>query len=148
MTSILQLSRHVMQAADALYKHNASAMGVRVTPTQYAIMLAISVAPGCTQQSLQDNSGIDRSTMSQVVRLLIKKRLISRRRTVKDLRAYAVVLTEAGKQEFALARSCVARTEEDLLGRLSPTARRQFFNAAHTLAERGGDHGDDAKRAA
>jgi DNA-binding MarR family transcriptional regulator len=59
-------------------------------------MAAIKAHPGGSQTDLVGLTGIDRSTLADVVRRMQKKGLLQRRRTKEDARAYAVRLTDRG----------------------------------------------------
>ena len=72
--------------------------GLDVTTTQYTVLVVAGEKDGLSQQDIINATGIDRSTVSQVVQLLVRKGLVKRRRTRHDARAYAVSLTDAGKR--------------------------------------------------
>ena len=67
-----------------------------VTPRQFAVLVTVSQNEGLSQTHLVDRTGIDRSTLADIVRRMLKKGLLQRRRTREDARAYAVKLTEEG----------------------------------------------------
>jgi len=67
-----------------------------LTPRQYAILLAIEENEGISQTGLVEKTGIDRSTLADIVRRMIEKGLVQRQRTTEDARAYAVRLTRKG----------------------------------------------------
>lgn len=56
-------------------------------------------------------TGIDRSTLADIVRRLVERELLRRRRTKRDARMYAVALTERG--EAMLKAATPAATEVD-----------------------------------
>ena len=67
-----------------------------LTPRQYAVLVAVSQNEGLSQTQLVDKTGMDRSTLADIVRRMLKKGLLQRRRTQDDARAYSVKLTEEG----------------------------------------------------
>ncbi len=67
-----------------------------LTPRQYAVLVAVSQNEGVSQTHLVEKTGVDRSTLADIVRRMLKKGLLQRRRTKDDARAYAVKLTEEG----------------------------------------------------
>lgn len=79
-----------------------------LTMTQAIILDAIDVAStaGATlhQTDLVAITGVDRSTMTDVIRRLSANGLISRTRDRGDLRAVCVKLTDEGRRELAAAR--------------------------------------------
>ena len=63
------------------------------------VLLAIAENPGTSQTKLVEATGVDRSTLADVVRRLLVRRLVARKRTKEDARAYAVTLTDAGAEK-------------------------------------------------
>jgi len=62
-----------------------------------------------------DATGIDRSTLADVVRRLSKKGLLQRRRTREDARAYAVKLTDEGRRVLRGAEPLAKQVDERVL---------------------------------
>ena len=83
---------------------------VDLTPRQGALLAAIKANPGASQTKLMRASGIDRSTLADMIRRLTKKGWAKRRRTKEDARAYAVDITAEGEKylKMALATAKVA----------------------------------------
>ena len=100
--------------------------GIDVTSTQYTVLAAAAGRDGLSQQDIIDATGIDRSTVSQVVQLLIRKGLLKRRRSRQDARTYAVSLTEEGRRLLTATQPIIARVEEALVEAL-PEARAKTF---------------------
>ena len=67
-----------------------------LTPRQYAVLVTVAQNEGVSQTRLVEKTGIDRSTLADIVRRMLKKGLLQRRRTKEDARAYAVKLTDEG----------------------------------------------------
>lgn len=65
-----------------------------LTPRQFVILITVSQHEGLSQTGLFDRTGIDRSTLADIVRRLQRKGLLQRRRALEDARAYAVRLTD------------------------------------------------------
>lgn len=99
---------------------------IDVTTTQYTVLLAASGREGLSQQDIINLTGIDRSTVSQVVQLLIRKGLLKRRRARHDGRAYAVSLTDSGRRVIDTAEPIIKRVEDALVGAL-PAQRAKSF---------------------
>lgn len=68
-----------------------------VTAAQAQVLAALLESEGVSQTSLVGKTGIDRSTLADVVRRLLKQGFVSRKRTKEDARAYSVRLTPAGR---------------------------------------------------
>src|SRR5262245_53559828 len=65
-----------------------------LTPRQFVVLLTVARKGGVSQTHLVEQTGIDRSTLADVVRRLVIKGFLKRRRTRADARQYAVTLTE------------------------------------------------------
>src|SRR3546814_9098554 len=73
------LLRRCQQLAVDLYTMEVGVSGL--TPRQFALMLAIYQNPGISQVELVRLTGIDRSTVAEMVARLIKRGLLVRQRT-------------------------------------------------------------------
>ncbi len=88
---------------------------LNLTSRQLLVLAAVSTADGANQTYLVKATGIDRSTMADLVRRLIKKSLLQRLRAVKDRRAYSVSLTAKGRRDLASAARIASSFEQRLL---------------------------------
>jgi DNA-binding MarR family transcriptional regulator len=100
-----------------------------LTPRQLAVLVTIEQHEGCSQTDLVNGTGIDRSTLADVVKRLKGKGLLQRRRTKEDARAYAVRLTDEGRQVLRTAEPLATRVDQRILDVL-PGIRREGFMAA------------------
>jgi DNA-binding MarR family transcriptional regulator len=75
---------------------------------------------------LVEKTGIDRSTLADVVRRILKKGLLQRRRTREDARAYAVKLTEEGWRVLEAAGPLAKRVDEKVLAAIPGQQRERF----------------------
>jgi len=97
-----------------------------LTPRQYAVLVAVSQNEGVSQTLLVEKTGVDRSTLADIVRRMLKKGLLQRRRTKEDARAYAVKLTEDGWRVLRATDPLARRVDDKILGVL-PNAQRERF---------------------
>lgn len=97
--------------------------GLDLTPRQFAVLLTVAQNEGLSQTDLVMRTGIDRSTLADIVRRMLKKGLLQRRRTREDARAYAVKLTDEGERVLAAARPRVAAVDARILAMLSEEQR-------------------------
>jgi DNA-binding MarR family transcriptional regulator len=102
-----------------------------ITPRQLAVLLAAAENEGLSQTDLVERTGIDRSTLADIVKRLKGKGLLQRRRTKEDARAYAVKLTAEGQQVLRAAEPLAKRVDQRVLDAL-PARRREEFTAALT----------------
>jgi DNA-binding MarR family transcriptional regulator len=84
---------------------------------------------GVSQTGIVDRTGIDRSTLADIVNRLVKKGLLHRRRTKEDTRTYAVRLTDAGRNVLRTTEPLTKRIDRRVLDAL-PANRRDEFIAA------------------
>ena len=124
--STLHLLHRVHQCAGELFQTHMN--GLDVTTTQYTVLVAAAEREGLSQQDIINATGIDRSTVSQVVQLLIRKGLLKRRRTRHDARAYAITLTEAGQKVLEASEPIVGRIEQALVEALPATRAKLFVS--------------------
>jgi DNA-binding MarR family transcriptional regulator len=98
-----------------------------LTPRQLAILVTVARNEGLNQHELVERTGIDRSTLSDTVRRMVRKGLVQRRRAKEDARAYAVKLTEEGRKALRTAEPLAKRIDARLLDAIPEYAREQFL---------------------
>ncbi|MCR6643121.1 MAG: MarR family transcriptional regulator [Terricaulis sp.] len=74
---------------------------------QFAVLAAVAQRPGLSQSELTSETGIDRSTLAEMLARMQKRGWITRAAHALDQRAQTVRLTEAG--ELMLRNSAVPR---------------------------------------
>jgi DNA-binding MarR family transcriptional regulator len=98
-----------------------------LTPRQYAVLVAVAQNEGVSQTLLVEKTGVDRSTLADIVRRMLKKGLLQRRRTKEDARAYAVKLTDEGWKVLKATDPLAKRVDEKILGVLPGQQRERFL---------------------
>ncbi|OYU88564.1 MAG: MarR family transcriptional regulator [Bradyrhizobiaceae bacterium PARB1] len=68
----------------------------RITPRQKATLIAIYQSPGLNQNMLAGHLFLDRNTVAEMVKRLVARRLIERRSSPEDRRAYKLFLAPDG----------------------------------------------------
>lgn len=106
-----------------------------LTPRQYAVLVTVSQYEGLSQTNLVEKTGIDRSTLADIVRRMLKKGLLQRRRTKEDARAYAVKLTDEGWRTLKAAEPMARRVDEKVLAVLTGQQRDRFISDLNTIVE-------------
>jgi MarR family transcriptional regulator, temperature-dependent positive regulator of motility len=96
------------------------------TQRQFAVLEAVSQRAGLTQTDLVKATGIDRSTLADLVSRMTAKGLLDRERSSLDARAKAVRLSAAGEAALAAARPRVIAADKRIMG-LLPKAKRDLF---------------------
>jgi DNA-binding MarR family transcriptional regulator len=100
------------------------------------ILQAVEENEGLSQVDIMAATGIDRSSVADLVRRLIKQGLLRRRRQKHDTRLYAVRLTPEGQKALTLGAPAAAATEEALLRDVPPRQRQEFLRTLATMAGR------------
>lgn len=127
MPSALHLLHRAGQCADELFAVNVGASDL--TPRQFAVLKAVSAGDEPSQTALVETTGIDRSTLADIVRRLVEKGLLQRKRTRRDARMYAVRLTDSGHQALDRAEPAAQATNSRLLSALPLKEREVFLDA-------------------
>lgn len=104
-----------------------------LTPRQFAVLVTVAQNEGLSQTHLVDKTGIDRSTLADIVRRMLKKNLLQRRRTREDARAYAVKLTEEGWRTLRTVEPAAIEVDHIILSALEQSDRDQFINNLNTI---------------
>jgi DNA-binding MarR family transcriptional regulator len=98
-----------------------------ITQRQFAVLAAAAEREGATQADLVRITGIDRSTLADMVQRMIGKDLLERERSVVDARANAVRLTGAGQVALTEAAPKMAAADGKLLKLVGGSGRRSAF---------------------
>ncbi len=125
---------HLLHRAQqvASIKSAAALKAAGVTLRQFSVLAAISEAEGASQSLLVGATGIDRSTLADMVQRMEEAGLIVREQSATDARAKAVSLTDAGRMALDIAAPAVQDADLALLAAL-PKSRRSAF--VETLAK-------------
>ncbi len=128
---------HLLHRADqcALSAFYVSIDRQSLTPRQYVVLSMVGEESGVSQAALVQRTAIDRSTLSDIVRRLERKGLLRRQRKIEDARAYAIELTDAGREAIALAEPVVRAAEERLLAALPEGGVQQFKESLKRIAD-------------
>lgn len=126
------LLRRAQQYAHDLYAKEVGASGP--TPRQFEVLHTVAQNEGLSQTDLVRATGIDRSTLADMIARMIKKGHLSRQRTKADARANAVSITAAGKRVLASAMNAVNRAEAGALGVLPKAQQGAFIKALQAYA--------------
>ncbi len=129
--SAMHLLHRAGQCATDLFL--AAARDSGLTPRQYAMLTTIAEEEGLAQTELVARTGIDRSTLADIVARLIARGLIQRRRAKHDARAYAVKLTVQGAKALRDAEPGASATDSRLLATLPPAKRQEFLESLQTI---------------
>jgi len=131
--SPLHLLHRAGQRAGDIFQAEMAARDL--TPRQYAVLVTVAEHEGLSQTHLVDKTGIDRSTLADIIRRMLRKGLLQRRRTKEDARAYSVKLTEEGRRVLRAAEPLAQRVDERVLSALPDPKRTQFLQDLSLIIE-------------
>src|ERR1700744_1638610 len=130
--SVTHLLHRVLQLA---LDYHAEASGSAGLPQrQFTVLAAAGAADGLTQSDLVRATGIDRSTLADLVARMIAKGLLERERSSTDARANTVRLSEAGRIALVEGGKPAQKSDARLLDILPPKKRESFLKTLTTLA--------------
>src|SRR5262245_14246557 len=130
--SPVHLLHRAGQVADDLFCKEVEG----ITPSQLAMLIAIDENEGASQTALSSSTGIDRATTTDIVLRLRSKGLVRRRRNGKDTRAYAVALTNEGRDMLRAVEHLARKVDETLLQALPANRRDQFLAMLAVVVEK------------
>lgn len=138
------LMHRALQLALDIYAEEAGPDGP--TQRQFAVMEAVAAKEGLTQTDLVRATGIDRSTLADLVSRMTAKGLLARERSTIDARAKAVRLSPEGLALLEAARPRVAAADKRIMALLPKNRRDGFLEMLSDLAVTA-DAAPDAARA-
>ena len=118
------LMHRVLQLALDIYSEEAGTDGL--TQRQFAVLEAVSQKSGLTQTDLVRATGIDRSTLADLVSRMTTKGLLAREQSSIDARAKTVSLSGPGQAALDAARPKVEAADKRIMA-LLPKAKRDGF---------------------
>lgn len=127
------LIRRCQQFYGDLYAREAGAR--ELTKQQFMLLAALEQNEGVSQTALVAITGIDRSTLAEMVRRMLEKGLLTCERTEEDARANAVAISPTGRKALRSARNAADRAERALLDALPLPDRQKFLKALREIAQ-------------
>jgi DNA-binding MarR family transcriptional regulator len=133
-SSALHMLHRASQAADEMFAVETT--GADLTPRQFAVLAALETLESASQTQNVDATGIDRSTLADIVKRLVKRGLVNRRRSRSDARAYVVRLTPEGRDMLLATKPAAQRVEERLMEQLPNARRADLIEALESIIGR------------
>ena len=112
-------------------------VGAGLTQRQYAVLAAVAADEGLTQTDLVRATGIDRSTLADMIARMIEKGYLGRERSTLDARAKTVRLAEKGRDALGETAPRVADADARIMGHLTAGKRDAFITALSVLSKAG-----------
>ena len=130
-TSLTHLLHRVGQCAtDAFQRYSGDP---QITARQFAVLMAIARMDGASQMDVVKMTGIDRSTLADMVGRMLGKGLIERQRSKLDGRAYCLSLTDIGRAALESSIPAASRADDFLLAPLEAGKREQLLAALNQI---------------
>lgn len=131
--SLIHLLHRASQAADECFAGHPEISDI--TARQFIVLATIASKEGASQTAISDLTGIDRSTLADVIGRLQRRGFVWRRRAKLDARAYAVRLTDAGHKLLADAVPIAAWVDSQLIASVPPAKRSELIKQLRGLAD-------------
>jgi MarR family transcriptional regulator, temperature-dependent positive regulator of motility len=127
----LHLLHRAYQAADIVFRAQTKQKGLSVR--QLAVLIALSEKDAVNHTVLVKRTGIDRSTLAEMVPRLQRKRLLKRRRAKHDARAYAITLTDEGHRMLRTGEPIARFVDQRVLDALPAEQREPFVGRLQSI---------------
>lgn len=130
--SLSHLLHRAQQAAADL--HGVALGQDGLTQRQFAVLAVLAEQEGLSQSDLVSRTGIDRSTIAEMIARMQAKGLTQRTRSATDSRANSVSLTETGRAVYEAAVPKIAQVDTTVLAALPASKRAGFVELLMRLA--------------
>jgi len=104
-----------------------------LTARQLVVLWTVEQNEGLSQTDIVERTGIDRSTMADIVRRLKDKGLLQRSRIRGVARTYAVKLTNEGRRVLRTVEPLAKSVDNRVLSALPPKQRELLLDALQTI---------------
>jgi DNA-binding MarR family transcriptional regulator len=127
---------HLLRRAEQLVADMFARSGLRggVTLRQSVLLAAIAESEGASQSDLVRITGVDRSTLAEMIARMEQRGLIARAAARDDGRAKSVRLTAQGRRRLDSALPAMRQVDKALLAALPASGRAAFRELLATLA--------------
>lgn len=140
---------HLLHRAEQLASERFTQLaGETITLRQFAVLAAIAEAPGRSQIDLVRATGIDRSTLAEMMNRMEKRGWITRTTSVIDKRAVSVLLSAGGAQILAAQTTHARAADARIMDFLSKPKGKALIGTLTKLAELAEEQAEREERAA
>ncbi|MBI2720058.1 MAG: winged helix-turn-helix transcriptional regulator [Rhizobiales bacterium] len=126
------LLKRAAQFSNHIYMGEVGKSGL--THRQFTVLLAVDANDGKSQTDLVKVTGIDRSTLADLVARLLAQGYLQRRRTKNDGRTNAIRITTIGKKILKTAQPGAEEVDRQLMALLANSDRKAFVDNLGALA--------------
>lgn len=108
--------------------------GAKLTQRQFAVLHATSGNEGLTQTELVRVTGIDRSTLAELVGRMVRNGLLEREKLPDDARANAIHLSASGRTLLEAATLGAMEADRAIISALPKNKRASFLETLRRIA--------------
>lgn len=130
--SLSHLLKRAAQYANLIYMGEVGKSGL--TQRQFTVLLAVDANDGKSQTELVKITGIDRSTLADLVARLLAQGYLQRKRTKDDGRTNAIRITAVGKKMLKMAQPGAEEVDRQLMSHIPASERKTFLENLALLA--------------
>ena len=131
--TVLHQLHRASQSADDRLANRLNA--IQLTPRQLTVLQAVNAMPEASQTALVNATGIDRSTLADIVKRLVDAGLLERERMSFDARMYAVRLSAVGQEKLQTVTPLFKQVADDVLSAVDPADREAFLRGLDAISE-------------
>lgn len=115
------------------YEIFARLVGDDITRQQVALLVALEQNQGASQNQLVAATGLDKSTLKEMLGRMVANGWVARARDPNDRRAWTIRLTKEGKRLLEDRLPDVVRAQSEILEPLPPALRPVFIDCLKIL---------------
>lgn len=108
-------------------------VGSDVTRLQIAVLAALAKHPGASQRDLVEATGVDKSTLKEMLSRMVARGWVLRERDPNDSRAWTMLLTDEGSTLLLDRIDKLEMVQQEILEPLSMEDRATFMRCLREL---------------
>ncbi len=108
-------------------------VGDDVTRQQIALLIALAKNPGASQRELVEATGIDKSTLKEMLGRMVARQWVERERDPEDNRAWTMRITPGGEALLVERIDAVSAAQREILAPLDEMERAAFLRCLRVL---------------
>jgi DNA-binding MarR family transcriptional regulator len=95
---------------------------------RWRVLAVLNEFPDCTMQFLADTAGVDRTTLTHTVQLMIKEHLVTKTQRETDRRSVVLSLTSRGRRTLRTILPTIVATNERCFAGFSAAEMNHFMD--------------------
>lgn len=117
-----------------------------ITPRQFGVLIALYQLGPLTPSALADRISCDRNTLSEMLKRMVARKLISKRNHPEDRRSFQVQITATGEAALLKVIPAAAELQTLMLAPLSNEDRAHFLRCMLAIAKASTPNSPPAQR--